>query len=95
MEMGIGVKNRINKKNLINIIYIAIFLIISLVPLFTFSGKQAAIGNETEADKPALSDGLKLTANIDSYFAQKFGFRNSLVYAQNVLKETIFPGRRT
>lgn len=90
MEMGIGVKNRINKKNLINIIYIAIFLVISLVPLFTFSGKQAAIGNETEADKPALSDGLKLTANIDSYFAQKFGFRNSLVYAQNVLKETIF-----
>ena len=90
MEMGIGVKNRINKKNLINIIYIAIFLVISLVPLFTFSGKQAAIGNETEADKPVLSDGLKLTANIDSYFAQKFGFRNSLVYAQNVLKETIF-----
>ena len=54
MEMGIGVKNRINKKNLINIIYIAIFLVISLVPLFTFSGKQAAIGNETEADKPVL-----------------------------------------
>ena len=88
--MGIGVKNKINKKNLINIIYIAIFLVISLVPLFTFSGKQAAIGNETEADKPALSDGLKFTANVDSYFAQKFGFRNRLVYAQNFLKETIF-----
>lgn len=88
--MGIGVKNKINKKNLINIIYIAIFLVISLVPLFTFSGKQAAIGNETEADKPALSDGLKFTANVDSYFSQKFGFRNRLVYAQNVLKETIF-----
>ena len=91
MEMGIGVKNRINKKNLINIIYIAIFLVISLVPLFTFSGKQAAIGNETEADKPALSDGLKLTANIDSYFAQKFGFRNMFL-RRRFLRP---PGRRT
>lgn len=88
--MGIGVKNKINKKNLINIIYIAVFLVMSLVPLFAFSGKQAAIGNETEADKPALSDGLKFTANVDAYFSQKFGFRNRLVYAQNVLKETIF-----
>lgn len=91
--MGIGVKNRINKKNLINIIYIiyiAVFLVISLVPLFTFSGKQAAIGNETEADKPALSDGLEFTANVDAYFSQKFGFRNRLVYAQNVLKKMIF-----
>lgn len=88
--MGIGVKNRINKNNLINIIYIAVFLVISLVPLFTFSGKQAAIGNETEADKPALSDGLEFTANVDAYFSQKFGFRNRLVYAQNVLKKMIF-----
>ena len=64
------------KKNLTNFIYIVIFLAISIVPLLAFSDKQAAIGNETKAAKPKLSDGTELTANVDTYFAQNFGFRN-------------------
>lgn len=78
------------KKNLTNIIYIVIFLAISIVPLIAFSDKQAAIGNETKAAKPKLSDGTELTANVDTYFAQNFGFRNRLVYVQNVLKQNVF-----
>lgn len=78
------------KKNLTNFIYIVIFLAISIVPLFAFSDKQAAIGNETKAAKPKLSDGTELTANVDTYFAQNFGFRNRLVYVQNVLKQNVF-----
>lgn len=78
------------KKNLTNIIYIVIFLAISIVPLIAFSDKQAAIGNETKAAKPKLSDGAELTANVDIYFAQNFGFRNRLVYVQNVLKQNVF-----
>lgn len=78
------------KKNLTNIIYILIFLAISIVPLIAFSDKQAAIGNETKAAKPKLSDGTELTANVDTYFAQNFGFRNRLVYIQNVLKQNVF-----
>lgn len=78
------------KKNLTNIIYIVIFLAISIVPLIAFSDKQAAIGNETKAAKPKLSDGAELTANVDTYFAQNFGFRNRLVYVQNVLKQNVF-----
>lgn len=78
------------KKNLTNIIYILIFLAISIVPLIAFSDKQAAIGNETKAAKPKLSDGAELTANVDIYFAQNFGFRNRLVYVQNVLKQNVF-----
>ena len=78
------------KKNLTNIIYIVIFLAISIVPLIAFSDKQAAIGNETKAAKPRLSDGTELTANVDTYFAQNFGFRNRLVYVQNVLKQNVF-----
>ena len=72
------------------IIYIAAFLLISLVPLFTFSDSQAAIGNETRADKPKLSDGISFTQNADSYFAQNFGFRNRLVYAGNAIKQAVF-----
>ena len=78
------------KKNLTNIIYIVIFVAISIVPLIAFSDKQAAIGNETKAAKPKLSDGAELTANVDTYFAQNFGFRNRLVYIQNVLKQNVF-----
>lgn len=78
------------KKNLTNFIYIVIFLAISIVPLIAFSDKQAAIGNETKAAKPRLSDGTELTANVDTYFAQNFGFRNRLVYVQNVLKQNVF-----
>ncbi len=78
------------KKNLTNIIYTVIFLAISIVPLIAFSDKQAAIGNETKAAKPKLSDGTELTANVDTYFAQNFGFRNRLVYVQNVLKQNVF-----
>lgn len=78
------------KKNLTNFIYIVIFLAISIVPLLAFSDKQAAIGNETKAAKPKLSDGTELTANVDTYFAQNFGFRNRLVYVQNVLKQNVF-----
>ena len=78
------------KKNLTNIIYTVIFLAISIVPLIAFSDKQAAIGNETKAAKPKLSDGAELTANVDTYFAQNFGFRNRLVYVQNVLKQNVF-----
>lgn len=78
------------KKNLTNFIYIVIFLAISIVPLLAFSDKQAAIGNETKAAKPRLSDGTELTANVDTYFAQNFGFRNRLVYVQNVLKQNVF-----
>ena len=81
---------KIAKKTLPNIIYIAIFLIVSLVPVIFFSDKQAAIGNETKADKPKLSDGTFLTANADAYFAQNFGFRNRLVYAGNALKQAVF-----
>lgn len=78
------------KENLTNFIYIVIFLAISIVPLIAFSDKQAAIGNETKAAKPRLSDGTELTANVDTYFAQNFGFRNRLVYVQNVLKQNVF-----
>ena len=78
------------KKNLTNIIYIVIFLAISIVPVVAFSDKQEAIGNETKADKPKLSDGTELTANVDAYFAQNFGFRNRLVYVQNLLKQKVF-----
>lgn len=81
---------KIDKKSLPNIVYIAVFLVVSLVPLCFFSNKQAAIGNETRADKPKLSDGVELTANIDSYFSQNFGFRNRLVYAGNMLKKGVF-----
>lgn len=81
---------RIAKKKLPNIIYIAIFLIVSLVPVIFFSDKQAAIGNETKADKPKLSDGTLITANADAYFAQNFGLRNRLVYAGNALKQAVF-----
>lgn len=79
-----------DKKNLPNLIFIAVFLVISLVPLIFFSDRQAAIGNETKADKPKLSDGVELTANIDSYFAQNFGFRNRLVYVRNALSQAVF-----
>ena len=72
------------------IIYIAAFLLISLVPLVTFSDRQAAIGNETKADKPKLSDGLMFTQNADDYFAQNFGLRNRLVYVGNAIKQTVF-----
>lgn len=78
------------KKNPGNIIYILIFLAISIVPVIAFSDKQAAIGNETKADKPKLSDGTELAANVDAYFAQNFGFRNRLVYVQNLLKQKAF-----
>lgn len=81
---------KLDKKTLPNIIYIAVFIVMSLLPLFFFSDKQAAIGNETKTETPKLSDGVELTANIDSYFAQNFGFRNRLVYVQNMLKEKLF-----
>ena len=81
---------KLDKKTLPNIIYIAVFIVMSLLPLFFFSDKQAAIGNETKTEAPKLSDGVELTANIDSYFAQNFGFRNGLVYVQNMLKEKLF-----
>ncbi len=80
-------KHNIKKSYLI---YIAAFLIISLVPLFTFSDNQAAIGNETKADKPKLSDGTLFTQKADEYFAQNFGFRNRLVYAGNAIKQAAF-----
>ncbi|MGN1188356.1 MAG: hypothetical protein ACI4R6_07670, partial [Lachnospiraceae bacterium] len=72
------------------IIYIVAFLLISLIPLFTFSDNQAAIGNETKADKPKLSDGTLFTQKADEYFAQNFGFRNRLVYAGNAIKQAAF-----
>ena len=81
---------KIQKKKISNIVYIIIFLVISIVPMAAFSDKQAAIGNETKADKPKLSAGVELTADIDVYFAQNFGFRNRLVYVQNVLKQKLF-----
>ena len=80
---------KLDKKTLPNIIYIAVFIVMSLLPLFFFSDKQAAIGNETKTEAPKLSDGVELTANIDSYFAQNFGFRNRLVYVQNMLNEKL------
>lgn len=81
---------KIDKNTLPNIIYIVVFLAVSLVPLFLFSSRQAAIGNETKAEKPKLSDGVELTANIDAYFSQNFGFRNRLVYARNALEQAFF-----
>lgn len=77
-----------DKKNLTNLIYILLFLVMSLMPIVAFSDRQAAIGNEERAEKPGLSDGKDFTARADAYIAQNFGFRNRLVYAGNLLKST-------
>lgn len=71
-------------------IFIALFLVISLLPLVLFNSKQASIGNETKVAAPKLSDGLKMTSNFDSYFARYFGGRNKLVSLGNTLKQDIF-----
>ena len=81
---------KINRRNLPNLIYIVLFLVMSLIPLVAFSDRQAAIGNETKAEKPSLSDGTAFTEKADEYIAQNFGFRNRLVYAGNMLKKSLF-----
>lgn len=82
------------KKTIIRMVYVCIFLIISLVPVFAFDSKQKAIGNETKAAAPKLFDesGLnpEFTSEADAYFSQNFGFRNRLVHMGNSLKANLF-----
>lgn len=81
------------KKTIIRIVYVCVFLIISFIPLFAFDARQKTIGNETKVTKPELvtDNGLNMNyfSDMDSYFAQNFGMRNSLVLAGNSLKAAL------
>lgn len=78
------------KKTIIRIVYICIFLAISLTPVFAFDSNQKTIGNETKKIMPKLfaESGINLsfTDEADAYFSQNFGFRNSLVRIGSRLK---------
>lgn len=82
------------KKTIIRIIYICAFLIISLIPLFTFNSNQKAIGNEVKKKMPSLTTEAGLNLNyfseFDDYFAQNFGMRNNLVQLGNSMKAMLF-----
>ncbi|MGN0481561.1 MAG: hypothetical protein ACI4EV_08320 [Lachnospiraceae bacterium] len=82
------------KKTIIRIVYVCVFLVISLIPLFAFNAGQKTIGNETKVTKPELvtDKGLNMNyfSDMDSYFSQNFGLRNNLVWAGNSLKAALF-----
>lgn len=82
------------KENVIKIAYVAVFLVISLIPLLFFNSKQPLIGNETRAVKPLLINEAGINTSFfpeaDAYVAQNFGFRNDLVYAGNAFKSILF-----
>ena len=76
------------------IIYISLFLIMSLVPLVFFNSKQPSVGNESSVKQPEFISGsalnLDFTKEASDYFGRYFGFRNSLVNAGNVFKYSVF-----
>lgn len=78
------------KKKIPYMIYIVLFLAVSLIPLILLSDKQGTIGNETKADPPKLSSGTGFFGQAEDYFAQNFGLRNRLVYAGNSIKQAVF-----
>lgn len=78
------------KKQILKIVYIAVFLLALAVPgAWTFLQKQENIGNEDKTDFSDVTY-LNLSEKIDDYMSTGFGFRNRLVQMNSSLYLNLF-----
>ena len=79
-----------SKNKIIKVIYIVLFMCALIIPgIWTFVGKQEAVGNETQVDFSDVNY-KNFATKADKFMSQKFGFRNNLVQMNSALYYNLF-----